>query len=56
MDGIKGFLDGLGAIAETVGFLRDRLMDNGFTREEACDICGIVIATMFKSAKEIEDE
>ncbi len=28
----------LGALCEIAGFLRDHLMDNGFTREEACSM------------------
>ena len=52
MPEILGILEALGAMAETVGYLRDRLMDNGFTREEACDMCGLVLCTVFKGAGE----
>ena len=31
-------LNSLGAICEIAGFMREQLMNNDFTREEACDM------------------
>ncbi len=35
---VKGLLNSIGALAEVAGFMRDQLMERGFTREEAVTI------------------
>ena len=38
-DPVKGLIEALGAIVELMAAYRDRLMENGFTREEAVLLC-----------------
>ena len=35
---IEKVINSLGAICEIAGFMREQLMNNGFTREEACSM------------------
>lgn len=35
---LKDLIVGIGALAEVAGLMRDNLLKNGFTREEACFI------------------
>lgn len=44
---LKDFLNAIGAVAETSGLLRDYLIQNGFTRQEAVYICSNMIASLF---------
>ena len=37
-DALEKAINSLGAICEIAGFMREQLMNNGFTREEACDM------------------
>lgn len=55
-DDLKSFLNALGAMAETVGILRDHLIRTGFTREEAITICSSVVVSMFQPKKPKETE
>ena len=50
-DTLKQLINGLGAICEMAGIIRDNLMKNGFTRKEACEMASEVILEMFKSNK-----
>lgn len=45
---LMDFLNAVGAIAETAGILRDRLMQNGFSRQEAVSICSSMISSIFQ--------
>lgn len=46
---LKGLIDGIGAIAEVAGVMRDSLITNGFTRKEACEmVSDFIIRTMNK--------
>jgi hypothetical protein len=50
-DDLKQLINGIGAICEMAGIIRDNLMKNGFTREEACAMTSDVIRETFKSNK-----
>lgn len=45
---LKNFINGIGALSEMAALLRDSLMQNGFSREEACGLVGVVIAETFR--------
>lgn len=47
---LKDFMNAIGAIAEIAGLLRETLVMNGFTREEAVLICSNTVTTMFNPA------
>ena len=54
---IQKLLDSIGAVVEMVSFLRDQLIDHGFTRKEAVLICSNVISNSFtKSGRNEESE
>ena len=44
---LKNFVTGIGAMCEMVGLIRDDLVKNGFTREEACQIVSQVICSFW---------
>lgn len=44
---INETLNGIGATCELLGFLRDTLIQNGFTREEAVGMATEVLIEMF---------
>lgn len=46
---MQEFLTAMGAIGEISALLRDILIKNGFTREEAVSIVSQIFAEMFKS-------
>ena len=50
-DELKEFITGIGLICEMSAILRDNLIRNGFTREEACRIVSGYIIETFKYAK-----
>lgn len=47
---IKELINGIGAICEIAGLMRDNLIHNGFTRKEACDIVGRYVSDIFRNA------
>ena len=47
---IKELINGIGAICEIAGLMRDNLIRNGFTRKEACDIVGRCVSDIFRNA------
>lgn len=47
---IKELINGIGAICEIAGLMRDNLIRNGFTRKEACDIIGRCMSDIFRNA------
>ena len=47
---IKELINGIGAICEIAGLMRDNLIRNGFTRKEACDIVGRYMSDIFINA------
>lgn len=47
---IKELINGIGAICEISGLMRDNLIRNGFTRKEACDIVGRCMSDIFRNA------
>lgn len=55
-DNVKQFIQGLGAIAESSGILRDQLIANGFTRTEAITLCRTYIQSMVTNAKSASSE
>ena len=50
-DDLKNLINGIGAICEMAGVLRDNLIRNGFTREEACRMVTSVLSEAFRSPK-----
>ena len=50
-DNLKNFINGLGAVAESSGILRDQLIRNGFTRTEAITLCRTYIQSLVMNAK-----
>lgn len=48
---IKELLNAVGALGELCGVLRDELIRNGFTRQEACMIISQVLAETFNPKK-----
>lgn len=55
---MKDLINGLGAIAETLGIMRTNLMKQGFTRHEAVQLCNTMLAMMMpqQKAKSADDE
>ena len=45
-NGAKEILIALGATSEVLGIFRDQLITNGFTREEAIDLCKTCLSTI----------
>lgn len=43
---LEAITTALGAMCEMVGFLREQLMNNGFTRDEAVNMCCEVLVEM----------
>ena len=52
---IAGLLNALGSLAEMAGFLRDNLMQHGFTREEAVMLSGQFICAMIPKPGQKEE-
>lgn len=55
-DNVKKFIEGLGAIAESCGILRDQLISSGFTRTEAIALCRTYLQSMVTTAKNASNE
>ena len=55
-DNVKQFIQGLGAIAESCGILRDQLISNGFTRTEAITLCRTYLQSLVTQAKNTPSE
>ena len=47
---IEEVITSVGATGELLGVMRDALIKNGFTREEAVDICAKMIVGMLNNA------
>ena len=43
---MNDLINGLGAIAETLGIMRQNLLAQGFTRPEAVQLCNTMLAMM----------
>lgn len=52
---IAELLDALGSLTEMAGFLRDNLMQHGFTREEAVMLSGQFICAMIPKPGQKEE-
>ena len=50
-DNVQQIVNGIGAMAETTGLLRERLIASGFTRAEAIQLCQTYLQTMLTEAK-----
>lgn len=48
---MQQFLNAMGMVGEMSALLRDNLMRNGFTREEACSMVGQVLREIFGVVK-----
>ena len=53
---IAGLLNALGSLSEMAGFLRDNLMQHGFTREEAVMLSGQFICAMIPKPGQKEEQ
>lgn len=53
---ITELLNALGSLAEMAGFLRDNLMQHGFTREEAVMLSGQFICAMIPKPGQREEQ
>lgn len=49
-DPLTGFIEAIGGMAEMVGLLRDSLLKNGFTREEAVSMAGECLTAIILNA------
>lgn len=49
---LSDFINGIGAVAEMVGIIRDNLIQNGFTRNESCHIVGMILTGMLTGTGE----
>lgn len=45
-DKVNGLLTGLGALAESLGFFYDCLIEEGFDREQAMLFCGMYLTSV----------
>lgn len=45
-DKANGLLTGLGALAESLGFFYDCLIEEGFDREQAMEFCGLYLTSV----------
>lgn len=52
---IADLLNALGSLAEMAGFLRDNLMQHGFTREEAVMLSGQFLCAMIPKPGQKEE-
>ena len=52
---IADLLNALGSLAEMAGFLRDNLMQHGFTREEAVMLSGQFLCAMIPKSGQKEE-
>lgn len=52
---ITELLNALGSLSEMAGFLRDNLMQNGFTREEAVMLSGQFLCAMIPKPGQKEE-
>ena len=52
---IADLLNALGSLAEMTGFLRDNLMQHGFTREEAVMLSGQFLCAMITKPGQKEE-
>ena len=48
---IEDFVTAIGATGEFLGAMRKTLMENGFTREEACSMCSNLLVSIIKNDK-----
>lgn len=55
-DSVKDFVNGLGAIAESCGILRDALISSGFTRTEAIALCRTYLQSLVTQSKNSSSE
>ena len=53
---IAGLLNALGSLAEMAGFLRDNLMQHGFTRGEAVMLSGQFLCAMIPKPGQKEEQ
>lgn len=48
---IENITNAVGAMAEMAGLMRDRLTEQGFTREEACKMVSNILVETLRGAK-----
>lgn len=53
---LKGLIDALGAISESLGIMRDQLLKQGFTRLEAVKLCGDMLITLLSQSSHGGDQ
>lgn len=53
---INQLITGIGAMAEFIGIMRNSLMANGFTREEAVAMCTAAMIAMITPNNKEKDE
>lgn len=56
MDKLSELLTAIRAVAELMGVYRDSLMQNGFTREEAVELCKTYTFALIMKQKERETD
>ncbi len=56
MDKLSELLTAIRAVAELMGVYRDSLMQNGFTREEAVELCKTYTFALVTKPKERETD
>lgn len=56
MDRLSELLTAIRAVAELMGVYRDSLMQNGFTREEAVELCKTYTFALMMKPKERETD
>lgn len=47
-ENLQDLINGIGALGEISGIMRDVLTENGFNRQEACYIVAMVISTVIE--------
>ena len=55
-DAVKELVTAIGAISETLGLLRESLIKNGFTRQEAVQMCNTYLATTVSNGKNNQND
>lgn len=48
---LKLLLQSIGALSELLGIMRDEFIKNGFTREEAVYLIGVILESVVKNSK-----